>query len=140
MAPRRKPIFLPPGDGRTYPMGRLSATFKADNQETGGAYSVSEWWLEPNTSGPNAHANDEDHVWYVLEGTMSVLIDKEWIDAPKGSFVLIPGGVLHNFENRSTERAGILNFNSSAGFEDDLPSISEWFAQNPAGDAVKLAK
>jgi hypothetical protein len=30
----------------------------------------------------------------------------------------------------------MLNFNSSAGFEDDMPGISEWFAKNPAGDAV----
>jgi mannose-6-phosphate isomerase-like protein (cupin superfamily) len=132
--PRRKPIFLPPGGGRSYPMGRIAAIFKADNAETGRAYSVSEWWLEPNTKGPNAHSNDEDHVWYVIEGTMSVFIDQTWIDAPKGSFVLIPGGVVHNFENRSKKRAGILNINSSAGFEDDMPGISEWFEKNPAGD------
>jgi len=54
---------------------------------------------------------------------------------PGGGFVLIPGGVMHNFENRSKERAGILNFNSSAGFEDEMPGISEWFAKNPPGDA-----
>ena len=132
----RKPIFLPPGGGRSYPMGRMAAIFKADNAETGRAYSVSEWWLEPNSKGPDAHTNDEDHVWYVIEGTMSVLIDEEWIDAPKGSFVLVPSGVKHNFENRSKERAGILNFNSSAGFEDDMADMLEWFAKNPAGDAI----
>ena len=91
---RRKPIFLPPGGGRSYPMGRIAAIFKADNAETGRAYSVSEWWLEPNTKGPDTRSNDEDHVWYVIEGTMSVLMGKTWIDAPKGSFVLIPGGVM----------------------------------------------
>jgi mannose-6-phosphate isomerase-like protein (cupin superfamily) len=137
---RRKPVFLPPGGGRSYPMGRLAAIFKADNEETGRAYSVSEWWLEPNTKGPGAHTNDEDHVWYVIEGAMSVLIDRKWIDAPRGSFVLIPAGVLHNFENRSRKRAGILNFNSSAGFEDKMPGMLEWFAKNPAGDARSRAR
>ena len=129
--PSRQPIFLPPGGGRSYPMGRMAAIFKADNAETGRAYSVSEWWLEPHSRGPHAHANDDDHVWYVIEGTMSVLIGDEWIDAPRGSFVLIPGGVRHNFENRSAARAGILNFNSSAGFEDELPAIAKWFEENP---------
>src|SRR6266511_3891828 len=133
---RRKPIFLPPGGGRSYPMGRLAAIFKADNAETGRAYSVSEWWLEPNTKGPDTDCNEEEHVWYVIEGTMSVLLGEQWMDAPKGSFVLIPGGVMHNFENRSQERAGILNFNSAAGFEDDMPGISKWFAENPAGNAT----
>ena len=67
---------------------------------------------------------------------MSILIGKKWIDAPKGSFVLIPGGVSHDFENRSQKRAGILSFNSGAGFEGEMPGISKWFAENPPGDAI----
>jgi hypothetical protein len=42
-----KPIFLKPGEGRSYPMGRISALFKADGEEAAGRYSISEWWLEP---------------------------------------------------------------------------------------------
>jgi hypothetical protein len=49
---KRKPIVLPPGGGRSYPMGRISSIFKADGKETGNAYSISEWWLDPNTKGP----------------------------------------------------------------------------------------
>jgi len=46
---KRVGIFLPPGEGRTYPMGRISAVFKADGDETQRAYSISEWWLEPHS-------------------------------------------------------------------------------------------
>jgi len=52
-------------------MGRISATFKADEAETQNQYSISEWWLEPKTQGPGAHAHDEDDAFYVVEGTMS---------------------------------------------------------------------
>jgi hypothetical protein len=45
----RDPIILGPGEGRPYPMGRLSAVFKADGAETAGRYSISEWWLDPYT-------------------------------------------------------------------------------------------
>jgi len=83
-------------------MGRISALFKADGAETGNAYSISEWWLEPNTKGPGAHLHPEDYAFYVIEGTMSFLIGERWIEAPKGSFVLAPGGTTHDFENRST--------------------------------------
>ena len=31
---KRACIFLPPGEGRPYPMGRISAVFKADGEET----------------------------------------------------------------------------------------------------------
>ena len=91
----RKPIVLPPGQGRHYPMGRISAVFKADEAETAHGYSISEWWLEPNTTGPGAHAHPEDDVFFVLEGTMSFLVANEWVQAPAGSFVLVPGGVTH---------------------------------------------
>jgi hypothetical protein len=56
----RKSVVLAPGHGRSYPMGRLSAVFKADGAETAGAYSISEWWLEPHTQGPGAHSHPED--------------------------------------------------------------------------------
>lgn len=68
---KRSAIFLPPNEGRPYPMGRISAVFKADGNETLGGYSISEWWLEPHTQGPGAHAHDEDDIFYVIEGTMS---------------------------------------------------------------------
>ena len=51
-------IVLRPGEGRSYPMGRISALFKADGDEPAGRYSISEWWLEPNTQGPGAHSHD----------------------------------------------------------------------------------
>jgi hypothetical protein len=46
---KRYAVFLPPGEGRSYPMGRIGAVFKADGAETREGYSISEWWLEPHT-------------------------------------------------------------------------------------------
>jgi mannose-6-phosphate isomerase-like protein (cupin superfamily) len=130
----RAPVVLPPGGGRDYPMGRIRAVFKADGDETGQAYSISEWWLDPHTKGPGAHSHPEDDVFYVIDGTMSVLVGDRWIDATAGSFVLIPGGVTHDFENRSDRRAGLLNF-ASGEFESAMPGIAQWFRDNPPGDA-----
>jgi quercetin dioxygenase-like cupin family protein len=131
----RKPIILAPGEGRSYPMGRISALFKADGDETASSYSISEWWLEPHTQGPGPHSHPEDDVFYVIEGTMSILVGERWIDASKGSFILAPGGTTHDFQNRSASRAGILNFKTPGDFEPELPGIAEWFAENPPGDA-----
>ncbi len=131
----RKAVVLAPGKGRVYPMGRISALFKADRSETADRYSISEWWLEPHTQGPGAHSHDEDDVFFVIEGTMSFRIGDEWMDAPQGSFVLVPGGVTHDFENRSSARAGALNFSIPGGFEEDMPGIAAWFAEHPPGDA-----
>lgn len=131
----RAGIFLPPGEGRSYPMGRISAVFKADGEETANGYSISEWWLEPHTQGPGAHDHPEDDIFYVVEGTMSFLLGERWIDAPTGSFVLVPGGVKHDFQNRSDQRAGALNFSIPGDFEKHMSGIVQWFAEHPPGHA-----
>lgn len=130
----RAPIVLAPGEGRAYPMGRINAVFKADCNETAARYSISEWWLEPNTHGPGAHSHPEDDIFYVIEGTMSILIGEQWNHAARGSFVLIPGGVVHDFENRSGVRAGVLNLSIPGAFEPHMPDIVKWFADNPPQD------
>jgi mannose-6-phosphate isomerase-like protein (cupin superfamily) len=132
----RRPVTLAPGEGRGYDMGRIQAVFKADGAETAGRYSISEWWLEPNTTGPGAHSHPEDDVFYVVDGTMTLLVGDRWIDAPKGAFVLVPGGMTHDFQNRGSERAGVLNFSAPGTFEQHMPAIVEWFTDNPASDAI----
>jgi len=131
----RKPIFLSPGEGRHYSMGGIAALFKADGAESAGQYSISEWWLEPFTQGPGAHSHDEDDVFFVIEGTMSFLIGDQWKDAPTGSFVVAPSGLTHDFENRSAQRAGVLNFSVPGNFEQNMPSIVSWFEEHPPGKA-----
>ena len=127
----RRPVVLPPGGGRPSPMGRIDPVFKADGQESAGRYAISEWWLEPHTTGPGAHSHDEDDVFYVLSGTMSILVDTDWVDAEAGAFVLVPGGVRHDFENRGEVRAGILNFSAPGNFEPAMPEIQQWFIEHP---------
>ena len=130
LSTRQAGIFLPPGEGRSYPMGRISAVFKADGPETNNQYSISEWWLEPLTQGPGAHSHPEDDIFYVIAGTMSFLLADRWIDAPQGSFVLAPSGVKHDFENRSASRAGVLNLSIPGDFEKHMPGIVKWFVEN----------
>jgi quercetin dioxygenase-like cupin family protein len=131
----RRPVVLGPGEGRAYPMGRIAAIFKADGAETGRRYSISEWWLEPHTKGPGPHSHPEDDAFYVLAGTMSVLVGADWIDASTGSFVLVPANMTHDFENRGSERAGVLNVSTPGDFEPRMPEIAQWFAEHPPGDA-----
>ena len=130
----RRPLIVQPGQGRKYDMGRMRAVFLADGDETATRYSISEWWLDPRTTGPGAHSHPEDHVFYVLAGTLSLLIDGQRTDAPRGSYAVIPGGIRHDFENHGSEECGFLSINAPGGFEQAMPGIVEWFAQNPLGD------
>jgi mannose-6-phosphate isomerase-like protein (cupin superfamily) len=132
---KRSPVHRRPGVGRTYAMGPVKAVFKADGDETRGRYSISEWWLDPYTRGPGPHEHEEDDVFYVIEGTMSFFVGGKWIDAPKGSLVIAPGGTPHDFENRTAKRAGALNVSVPGDFEPHMTGIAGWFRARPAADA-----
>ncbi len=110
-------------------MGRIRAVFKADGDETAGQYSVSEWWLEPRTLGPTSHEHEDDHVYYVITGVLSVRFnDGEWLQAAQGSYILIPSGTPHAFENQGTQSTAFISFNSPGGFEAKMQNIAPWLA------------
>ena len=71
----------------------------------------------------------------MLEGTMSFLAGEKWIDAPRGSFLRIPAGTTHDFENRGDTRAGVLNVFIPGGFEAMMPRLVAWAAEQAGGDA-----
>jgi mannose-6-phosphate isomerase-like protein (cupin superfamily) len=131
MSEQRAPIVLAPGDGRRYDMGPIRATFLADRRDTVTAYSISTWRLEAHTTGPGAHSHPEDDVFLVTEGTMSFLVDGAWREAPTGTFVLVPGGAIHDFENRGEVPATVFNISVPGEFEEHMPGIVAWFREHP---------
>jgi mannose-6-phosphate isomerase-like protein (cupin superfamily) len=127
----RKPLIIGSDQGRGYDMGRMRAVFYADGAETGGRYSISEWWLEPYTGGPGSHAHADEHIFRVLTGTLCLFIDDVRTDLGMGGYALIPGGVAHHFENRGAEACGFISINVPGGFEQKMPGIVQWFDENP---------
>jgi mannose-6-phosphate isomerase-like protein (cupin superfamily) len=126
-----QPLILMPGEGRVYHLGPMTAIFKADENETNSAYSISEWWIDPMSEGPAPHQHeDKDQVFYVLEGTINVLVEEKWIEADRGSFIRIPRNTMHTFANRTESKAAMLNIDIPGGFERDLPAMAQWFKEN----------
>ncbi|HSZ52419.1 MAG TPA: cupin domain-containing protein [Caulobacteraceae bacterium] len=120
----RRPVVVQPDQGRAYAMGPMRAIFKADGDETAAHYSVSEWWLEPRTRGPGVHEHAEDHVFFVITGTLSLCVDGQWLQLERGGYVVIPGGAPHDFGNRGSTPAGFIAFTSPGGFEEHMPDIA----------------
>ena len=124
-------IILKEGKGRTYNCVTMTAVFKADKKETNEMYSILEWWLKPNLEGVGEHFHeDNDEIFYVLEGTTSILIGDKWIDAEKGTFIRIPAKTIHDFCNSTDKVTSLLNFFIPGGFERNIPSIAKWFEDN----------
>ena len=70
-------------------------------------------------------------MFYVLEGTLTLRLDDQTVDAGPGSFACVPPGVVHTFRNNSDGPVRLLNFNTPAGFEHYLRDLAEAAQSGP---------
>lgn len=93
------------------------ATLKARAETTNGAFTALENIIAPN-EGPPEHIHvREDEMYYVLEGHLRFKVDGEFLDAPSRSFIFIPRGTPHTFQNIGPEPARLLVMFTPAGME-----------------------
>ena len=92
-------------------------TFKASGEDTGGAYSLTDSMVPPQ-GDPSPHIHHrEDEAFRVLEGELEVLVGENKFKAGAGSFVHLPKGVLHSYQNVGTGPARLLTLMVPAGLE-----------------------
>ena len=132
--PRNEGFVRLPGDGETTDLFGDTYTVKAAGDETNSVLAVIEADLAPKSSGTPLHINTlEDENYYVLEGTLTFRISEETIEAPAGSFVHIPRGVVHTHWNGTSERVRLLGVPAPAGFETFFADLAELMSQMPPG-------
>ena len=130
MADGSRPVIVPPGGGTPIegPVGG-PLTFKVRGTETGGALTALENVIPPG-EGPPMHVHAaEDESWYVLEGELRFALGGELAPASAGSFVFVPRGTPHCFQNVGATPARLLVLFTPAGME----RFFERFATIPAG-------
>lgn len=124
------PYAVAPGEGATIqgPAGG-PLTFKARGEQTNGALTLFENVIAPG-DGPPLHTHaDEDESWYVLQGALRFRLGDELAQAPAGSFVFVPRGTPHCFQNAGEEPARIIVMFTPSGME----RFFDRFATLPAG-------
>jgi mannose-6-phosphate isomerase-like protein (cupin superfamily) len=106
----------------------MRASFFADGAESADRYSVSIWSVAPRSVGPGVHRHESnEELFYVVEGVMTFVVGDQRVDAPAGSFLRIPAGVTHDFENTTARPAAVFNVFIPGGFEAKMPDIVEWY-------------
>jgi quercetin dioxygenase-like cupin family protein len=112
------PVIVRAGEGTTIegPAGG-PLTFKVRGEQTAGTLTAFENVIAPGDGPPlHTHAN-EDEAWYVLEGDLRFRLNAEIASAPAGSFVFVPRGTPHCFQNTGEQLARILVLFTPAGME-----------------------
>ena len=123
-----------PGEGDTTSLFGDTYVVKAAGEETGGALAVIEAGLAPHSGGTPLHVNTlEDENYYVVEGTLAFRVGERTLDAPAGTFVHIPKGVVHTHWNATSAPVRLLGFPAPAGFEMFFADLAELMASMPPG-------
>lgn len=112
-------VFVGPDDGKVLanPLGGRMVV-KVRDGDTGGAYSVHDNIIPPGSPGPRPHLHrDHEESFYVLEGQLTVRVATRTIEAPAGSFVVVPRGTVHQPSNPGTRPTRVLLVFSPAGMD-----------------------
>jgi quercetin dioxygenase-like cupin family protein len=118
-------IALPPGKGKVLQVLGNPWTIKVASAQTGGAIAALEGSFRPGSGAP-AHVHHlHEETFYVLNGEFRFDLGSQSVAAPAGTFVFVPRGVPHAFENVGAASGTILGFMTPAGFEHLFEELAE---------------
>ena len=96
------------------------ATMKVGVDETAGSLTIFESLRPagPPPSGPRLHRHEFDEAFYVLEGNYTFQVGERLVKASTGTFVYIPGGMIHTFRHEGQDVGRMLTVCSPGGIEE----------------------
>ncbi len=109
--------YVRAGTGPAYRGPDDQITFLITSAESNGGLFFGEVLVSPGGGPPPHRHSHEDESFYLLEGTLTLLLGEETIIASPGDFVQIPRGVVHAFKNTGTVNAKMLAVNTPGGIE-----------------------
>ena len=118
MASPIEAFMVPAGQGQIIPgPAGGPTTIKARTETTNGSLALLEVTIGPK-QGPPAHAHRrEDEMWYLLNGRFRFVAGERLFEAEPGSFVFVPRGTVHCFQNLEDRPSRILVMFTPSGME-----------------------
>ena len=131
-SPQSAPVLVAAAEGLAIenPVGGVM-TFKATASDTAGAPTAIETIAAPG-EGPPLHVHVEDEVIYTLEGSFRVRLGDTIQQADPGSFVFIPAGTPHTWQNIGEKPAR--SFATITPAATALEEFFQRYAELPAGE------
>ncbi len=101
--------FVPAGTGEALAIGPTLTVVKLPGAATEGRLGVVQMHIGADFAGPPPHVHQHvDHLWYVIDGTIELLLGGERTDAETGDLALVPAGVPHSFSTLGRGPATVL--------------------------------
>ena len=97
--------------------------------ETGGKYTMFSAVTPPGGGPPPHYHANEDEWFFVQEGRAEFFKDNAWAEAPIGTVVFTPRGVVHTFRNPGDKPLRMMVHTAPSGFEVFFARCAEEFAK-----------
>jgi len=112
-----------PKSGRSFGVVGDVYTIRATGAQTGGALCLIEARVGPGGGPPpHVHAND-DESFFVLDGTITFSTADGAVQAGPGTFLHMPRGVAHRFQNETDREARMLFWCTPSGFDRFIETV-----------------
>lgn len=135
------PALLAPDGGKTISAVGVTMTFKTVGNQSDGQWLTLEYSAPPRFSGPPPHWHKvTTEIFYVLEGTLTMRVGGESIEAGPGGYAFVPPGTVHAFSNPGDEPARFLLVASPAGLEDYFAELGELIKNEPQWPPKDMSK
>ena len=93
------PRHVAASSGRTVRVLGDRVTYKAVAEQTGGAYALFEWVVEPGPGVPPHYQRYEDEAFWILAGTFRLRLGDETLELGPGGYAFVPRGTVHTLTN-----------------------------------------
>ena len=122
----KNPIVLQAGEGNIMDLMGRKLAFLADKEQTNGMWSMIEYSAPTHAPGPPPHYHKEmEEAFYVIEGTLTAIINGKVSEIGAGGFVNIPVYAVHTWENKHDKQLKVLLLMSPGGFENYFKEMNE---------------
>ncbi len=130
----RKPVFVPPREGRVF-LGNL--TCRVSSASTLGEYCAFEVVTPPGEGVPLHVHSREDEVYYILEGTFEIRCGGRVFTAKAGAMAVLPRTIPHAFRNLGTTPSRALTTFIPGGFDVFVEELDALSPQDAADEGTR---
>ena len=129
------------GEGQKITANGIEVFLKAKAQQTNGQWSMIEYVLPPSLPGPPPHFhNKTQEMFYILDGTLQFVVDGKIINAPSGTLIVVPEGLVHTFKNLSGDYVRFQVWFSPGGLEQYFIDVQELIQNEPVWPPSDMSK
>ena len=111
------PVHVPPDGGSTVFLVGDTYTTLLTGAQTGGAFTLLEALVPPDTGPPPHRHHAEEETFVLLEGELTFRLDDAVYEARPGTTLFVPREHVHSFRTTGATPARMLFMYSPAGME-----------------------